>query len=258
MNAEPRTTFVMVAERRSGTTLLIDCLNSHPDVMCIKRAFGHEHPVENPTPDTESGRFYLYRTASFKRRLMFRLRRGALVTHFMTERAWFEPGEETPALGLRVTYRNTVRYPQVVQWIHDENVKVIHLIRHNLLKACLSKRTSKVHKLGHPRDGDAVEPVKINVPVRKLLRDLRIRREKLERQRALFRDGPYLEVSYEDLVAQRERESQRLLSFLGVHAETALETDLVKINPDKISLIVSNYDELCSGLRGTEFEAMLD
>jgi hypothetical protein len=37
-----------------------------------------------------------------------------------------------------------------------------------------------------------------------------------------------------------------------------LETDLVKINPDKISLIVSNYDELCSGLRGTEFEAMLD
>ena len=74
----------------------------------------------------------------------------------------------------------------------------------------------------------------------------------------LVEHSTYLEVAYEDLVAQRERESQRLLSFLGVHAETALETDLVKINPDKISLIVSNYDELCSGLRGTEFETMLD
>ena len=258
MSAEPRTTFVVVAERRSGTTLLIDCLNSHPDVNCVKRVFGHEYSVDDPTPDTESGRFYLYRTASQQRRLAFRLRRGALVAGFMAERAWLEPGEKTQAQGLRITYRTTRRYPRVVQWIHDEDVKVVHLVRHNLLKAYLSNLTSKVHKLGHPRDGDAVKPVKIHVSVRPLLRSLRRRRRKVERRRALFRNGPYLEVVYEELVAHRERESRRLLSFLGVHAETPLETNLVKINPDKIPQIVSNYDELSSGLRGTEFEHLLD
>ena len=89
------TKFILLADRRSGTTLVIDCLTGHPGINCAKRAFGQEKKIRNPTENHHSSDFYLYRTASLANRGKYYLQKKQLIKSFLDERVF------TPRPGIR-------------------------------------------------------------------------------------------------------------------------------------------------------------
>ena len=249
--------FILLAARRSGTTLLIDCLNSHPEVDCVKRAFGLEKKIKNSTPDNHAGGFFLYRMKNLSNRMRYYTRRQALVNDFLRDDI-FTPGADFPAAGFRLIYEMSAKYPQIAQWARQKDARVIHLIRGNLLKTYISTVTAAIHKMRHPREGAEIRTVKIHIDPQELLTELNKRVALIEEQRQLFSDCHCHEVFYEDFVADRTKESVRMLRFLGVDESRELTTDLLKINPESLSDLVENYEEICAALKGTQHEKYLD
>ena len=251
------TKFILLTGRRSGTTLVIDCLNNHPDITCIKRAFGVERRIKNPTEHRHSSDFYLYRTDNALRKAMYLFRR-TVVFHDYLANKMFTTEEAGTAKGFRVIYEISKSYTMIEDWVKQDNVKVIHLIRENVLKTYLSTETAKIHKMHHPREGDAVKPVSIYIDPGKIVNILKKRLEEIDSQRNRYSGENYLEVTYESFVNNRAVESDRILSHLEVDTNCGLQSDLVKINPNSVRDIIQNYAEVAEVVHAAGLERFLD
>jgi hypothetical protein len=245
--------FLVLAGRRSGTTLLVECLDSHPDIECRKDVFSIRRRWRYFQVDVKSGLFYPFRTASLQRRIDYILRRRRLIESFLAET--FAPAG-LKAKGIRLSYEQARKYPDVLPWILENNVPVVHLIRENGLKAVVSHFTAK--KRGFAHATSMVERVTLNLPPGELMAFLMKREREVERYRALFRDRPYCEISYESFLVRKDEETRRLLDFLGIDRYIPLTSRLVKQNPDSLREILENYDEIARTLRGTPFEIYLE
>lgn len=248
--------FVLLADRRSGTTLVIDCLNNLPRVQCEKRAFGIDRKVKNPTPDHHSGMFYLYRTETIGRRLRFWTGRKELIREFLDARI-FRTEEGKDIRGFRLIYNKADQHPEILDALRGSQTKIIHLVRENVLKTYISFLTAPLHKMHHPREGDTIRTVRIHMDPSETLAELRRRNARIEKKRRVTDGFDVLEVTYESFVADRDAEAARIQPFLGLQDVTPFETDLVKINPDSMREVIENYDEIEAALAGTEFERFL-
>ncbi len=250
------THFVVLADRRTGTSLLLDTLNSHPEVECVKRAFGLEKRVRNPDSNKHSGGYFLHRTESISNRMMHYRNRQASIDSFLDEKI-FTPRDHLEAAGFRLLYGASKAYPEIGNWIHAHEVKVIHLVRENLLKRLISEKTAPLHKMHHPRAGAQITTVKIMLDPVETLERLERKAKRVEAEQLKFEALKPLRVVYEEFSANRDAETARVFDFLGVSAEQSERSDLVKINPDSIQELVENYDELAAVLTGTPFERFL-
>ena len=212
------TKFMLLAARRSGTTLLVDYLNGHPQIECVKRAFGLEKKVKNPTRDNHSGGFYLYRTRSLSHRIQYILRRDRLINDFLREDI-FMPRQDVAAVGFRLIYEMSSRYPQITDWAKGNDARVIHIVRRNLLKTYISAVSAPIHKMRHPREGVIIKTTKIRVDPGKVLEILKQRIREIEHRRQQLSGCMYHELSYEDLVSNRDEALRNIQTFLGVDLE---------------------------------------
>ncbi len=249
--------FVLLADRRSGTTLVIDCLNNLPRVHCEKRAFGIDRRVDNPDENRHSDMLFHYRMSSLSRRIGFHIRRKALLREFLDAEI-FRPEGGKDVRGFRLIYTKVDQHPEILEALRDSGTKVIHLIRENVFKTYISHATAPLHKMHHPRAGDEVRTVRLHVDPEALLPELRRRSERIESMRQAVRGFPVLEVAYESFVADRQAEAARIQPFLGLGEVLPFHSDLVKINPDRLEDLVDNPDEVRAVLAGTEFARFLD
>ena len=249
--------FIVLAARRSGTTLLIDYLNSHPEVECVKRAFGLEKKIVNPTPDNHSGGFYLYRTKNLINRVRFFVQRSALIGSYLDEDV-FLPRQHYTAAGFRLIYEMSSKYPVIADWARENEVRIVHLVRRNLLKTYVSTVSAPVHKMRHPREGATITTAKIRIDPRDLLESLNQRVWDIDLRRQKFSACEFHELSYEDLVSNKDEVLGKVQTFLGIDRPAELTSDLVKINPESLSGVIENFDEIADVLSGTPYEKFLD
>lgn len=248
--------FVLLADRRSGTTLVIDCLNNLERVHCEKRAFGIEKKIENPDENKHSGMFFLYRQRTLGRKLRFYTGRQALIREFLDAEIFAADGAKD-VRGFRLIYNKAKQYPDILGCLHGSDTKVLHLVRENVLKTHISFLTAPMHKMHHPREGQEIKTVKLHLEPENLLAQLKMRLDRIEANRKRVEGFPVLEVSYESFVADRNAEAERIQPFLGIQDVVPFTTDLVKINPDALDQVIDNYEEIRDLLTGTEFEQYL-
>jgi LPS sulfotransferase NodH len=246
--------FILLAARRSGTTLLLSSLDSHPQIQCYKRVFGLKRPLryffEFEQPGTP---FFKYRSASTKRQIDYIFRRKHLIGAFLTE--FYASVDGPKAVVARIVYSQAHKYPEALEWAIENDVGIIHLIRENFLKSIVSHFTSKRRGVFHSTS--KVGPTPIHLSPDLLKRRLTVRTKQVEKYRAMLKNKRCCEVSYESFVANREVESRRILDFLSVDPSIPLTTDLRKQNPDSLADILENYEEVYQAFKGTAFEKYL-
>lgn len=243
--------FVVLAGRRSGTTLLANSLDSHPQIECTKETFSTKRRWKYFQIDRPNSPFYKFRSASLKRQIDYLFRRKQLIDTFLNQE-FNAPANGVDARGIRLSYEQAHKYPEILEWILDHEVKVIHLIRENSLKAILSQFTAKKRAVYHVTS--KVERVTVQVPPYKLKKLLTKRTNNIETYRRMFQTHSYCEIFYETFVADQEAETRRLLNFLHVDHFVPLTSNLVKQNSDSLKDILENYDEVVQAFKGTAFE----
>jgi hypothetical protein len=168
-----------------------------------------------------------------------------------------------PIRGVNIMHNQLLVTPRVERYIvRSKDIHIIHLSRDNLLKQHVSNMLNR-RRISDRRPAHTTRAI----PVAKIRIDPKQAIYRMRASRALYRwydkrlsRHPKIEMVYERMVGENglSRSATELVcKFLGIAVEP-LVTDLVKLNPDDLRLIITNYDEVASALAGTEFEQYLD
>lgn len=238
--------FVVLATQRSGSSYLCSLLDKHPAIRCVEEIF---------MPRNRNAITYrTWRSASLRRRLEHWLRRQRSIDAYLEELCRKQPPLD--AFGFKLMYGQAERYPEVVEWCSKNGVKVVHLIRRNALKMVVSRQVAL--KRGVYLSTRPVEAVTVNLDTRQLVQELQQSDSLVQHNRQLFSSLPYLETGYEDLMADRDEELRRILTFLDCEVNLQLSSELVKTSPDSLESLIANYGEVRETLSGSRFEKYLE
>ncbi len=179
--------------------------------------------------------------------------------HLMTR--FFEKGDE-PAKVFKAMY-NHVNNPWTLRYLlgHKE-IRVLHLRRQNVLKQYVS-RLLLSHRRVKKWQPHAVEPVpavSVVVSPPAALDYMRRTRALYDHYEHVFAGHAKLPLVYEDMIegqSLRRSVAREICEFLGI-STLVLGSQLIKINPNNLRQMVTNYDELAAVVRTSEFANLLD
>ena len=224
-----RVSFVIFAQGRSGSSLLVDLMRSHPDVHCdeeildrrvlLPSAWVRAHRRRHP--DSHYG---------------FKVKPYQLtVDQRLDPRAWLTR-------------------------MHDRGWRLIRLTRRTVLRHALSNMVAEHVGRYVFRGGSAPEASPITVDVDMLLGAMAVRTEQAGLERGALAGLPYVQVTYEDdLLDARAHQAtlDRISAGIGLPSANA-RTDVRRITGDDLRETIANYDEVASAVGGTEWAPLLD
>jgi LPS sulfotransferase NodH len=248
------TRFVVLSTQRSGSTWVVDMLNSHPGVLTYSELFMHGG---EGTPNWGAEQEIPYWQTYARDRRGGRVARPYWLWHYLGEAFKERPGVD--AIGFKLMYSQLTRISRPLMpalWM--KRVRIIHLIRRNALDVVLSREAGAARQGRlHARDGEEVEQVRLSLETDTLIRRMTLHERAIAGARVRFkRVGlPYTEVVYEDLAAD-ETLFASLFEFLGVEP-APVSSSLQKLNPTAHEELIENYGEVRDALADTEFAGLL-
>jgi len=230
----PDNRFVIFAQGRSGSTLLVDLMNSHPEIFTFGEIMQH-----NVVRDLRNPVRYAAGVCSLSK---------------------------SPATGFKVKVYQIENIqghdPKVVlTQFHEHGWKLIYLVRTNLLRHAVSDiRTEKTGEFHNVKDaevgGKRATERRIRISPDELMKVIRFREECLAKEERALESLPHLRIEYEkDLLGpEAQRESMnRVFDFLGLPPHDA-ETAFRKVTSRNISDDIENFDELEAELQRTGYD----
>lgn len=217
--------FVVLSRSRTGSTLLVSYLNSHPNVRCEGEVFGRL-----------DGRPYEKTLARIFAR---------------------EP-RHIRAKGFKLFYYHPVDGDGAGLWNDLRSMQDLHVLqlrRRNTLRILVSRKLAEATGAWARKDrtGAVVE----KEPIHLSMDEARAAFEETARWEregaAAFADHPLLALTYEELTSAPESEFGRVTDFLGVPAQSPRSV-LGRQNPEPLSALIRNFEELERGFRGSEWQ----
>ena len=249
-DARAGTPFIVLTTPRSGSTWFLDVLGRVPGATAHTELF---LPRRKPRGE----RSMSWQTAEYLDR---NLRGHPLFCETgpqIARRPWSvfaylddvygRPG----VVGFKIMYANLVRYPELWAYVVTRRVRVLHLVRSNLLDVVVSEHVRETTRTAHRIAGEpelAIEPMRID-PV-DLVARVRWMRRRIRAVRTLLRASLVrrLEVTYEALVRE-PRTFERVCDFLSLERPDVLPAShLEKLVKRPASEILRNYDEVARAL----------
>ncbi len=241
-----RTRAVILTTQRTGSTFLVECLDSHPAVHCAGELLNGQPDTAIPPP---RGPFrYLIKGARI-------LRTGAWLPQYRLE-AFYRAGL-SPVRCFKAMYNQLSRPLALRYLLKHREIQVIHLRRENLLNTHISLLLMQKR-----RELQTTEPVAalwIRVDPDRAVAAMRKSVARYERFDRLFAGHRVLSVTYESLIEGSRLQAdtgRRICDFLGVSREP-MRSRIVKLNPRSLRDMVENYYELAEAVARTEFAGML-
>ena len=221
--------FIVLTDARTGSNFLVSILDSHPNI----RAEGE-----------------LFRDLSPK---LYGL---ALSTAFSKQ------PRHIKASGFKIFYSHARNGMGGGIWDHLERMEdllVIHLKRRNLLRAFVSLKIAKSQGVWISDRAD--DGASANKAVTLTEKELRRYFEKMtlsaENGDRHFSAHAKMTIYYEDLVRDVEGTFERLTSFLGVPYYAPYSV-LKRQNPERLDVLILNYQELKSRFSGTQWGQLFE
>jgi len=226
----PEVRFLVLAQGRTGSTLLTGSLDSHPEIRCADEIlrFPRVAPV-----------FYVERAS---RRVPAR------------------------AFGFHVKPMQLAKVQGIADWpgfleaMRARGWRIVHLWRENALAQFLSWKRAEALGRTHARSSREVSAARVRLDPRAIVRKLDLRVRSVEAERAALRRIPHVALCYErDLCdpAARAHALRRVLGHIGV-AEAPMSSPLRRTGGLPLAAMIENYDEIAAALAGTPHERFLE
>jgi LPS sulfotransferase NodH len=240
---------IILTTQRTGSTFLVESLKSHPEVFCRGELLAGGH-VRIP------GLIYKSRLATKAYRY---LTSGAVFPTWMMER--YFASSDRPVMAFKAMY-NQIRPPWTRRYLREHTeIRILHLRRHNLLKQYVSHQLIHVKRDDHwdPHTTEPVKPASIVISADAALRYLRRLRAEYDLHERMFARHARLQLSYEGMIdgnALAAGVARDICDFLGI-AHRPMRSSLVKMNPERLDQMITNYDEVARAIGQTEFADLL-
>lgn len=238
---------VILTTQRTGSTFLVECLGSHPDIECAGEIL--IGAPDAPRPQYR-GRF----------------KQLAKVAAIFTSGAWlparrmagFYAAGSARVRAFKAMY-NQLAHPFALRYLRENrDIRMLHLSRQNLLKNHVSRIL--MGKRDRVQAVSPVDAVRTHVDPQAAIAAMRATRARYEHFESLFREHARLPLTYESLFDGQHLNAAtaaRICEFLGV-APHPMKSKIVKLNPESLRDMVTNYDELAEAVSRTEFAELLE
>jgi hypothetical protein len=252
------TSFVIFATQRTGSNWLMGMLDAHPAIACYDELLLVGGSGSGYWGRTDLEFFEPYYTRHRKHDNPFD---RALWSARYLNKLYF-PRKGTASIGMKLMYDQLWKNPGVWIYMIRHRVRIVHLVRDNLLDIVLSAETVKARKQPHALEGHTVETPAVMINPQALLPALKSLEFRVKVARWLLTLLPvnYLELSYEQLIASPSLLDE-VFAFLDVSVPSkspALVSRFKKLNVSRQSDLIENYAEIVRVLKGTRFERFLD
>jgi len=216
---------IVLSRSRTGSNLLINLLNSHPNICFYGEVF---RDMQNQTFD------HIYNSVFSAKPFFIKV------------------------VGFKIFYYHPEDQDSKDVWerlINEKDLKVIHLKRKNILRTLISRKIAEENNFWTQNSKhNNISNKQISLG-REECRTFFGKTKNWEQQYdKLFKDHPKIEVFYESLVSSLTKEELgRIQSFLGVEVKN-LKTNLQKQNPENLDDLIVNFDNLKESFRNTSWE----
>ena len=246
------TKFVILTTQRSGSTVLTRTLDEHPEIFCAGEVFmetktGMHHP-EWHFPEwsiiSKKGS-KLNKVVNY---VNFKLN---AVNHI---KAFYANSQGAKAKGFKLMYSHIKSAPFIWDYIRNNDIKVIVLIRENVFRMALSRY--KMSKTGVAHSNTTVEKIKITVPVQPLLQETLRLEQVNEKIINLSADTNRILIYYRDF-NEWNILLQRTFAFLNV-STAIFPPVLEKVSAEDWRQEIENYKEIETVFKNNHLEKYLD
>jgi hypothetical protein len=242
----------VLAKSRSGSKWLVELLDSHPEVAAYGEMLGGDQ-VPADYGATGYPRFSSSVAQSGVRR-----RLPSPYTRVTYLRGLFATYPDARAVGVKLVYGHLGR--GVLAYLAARRVRVVHLVRPNLLDAVISYEVARARGLFASRVGDVVPPVLVTLDAGTLRQRLEEHEFSITCARAaiLRYRMPWHDVSYDEVVGRRDETLEGICRFLGVEPSVeGLRSTFAPVDDVPREDVIENLDDVREALVGTRFEWML-
>jgi LPS sulfotransferase NodH len=239
--------FVIVCRPRSGSNFLRSLLNSHSRLIAFSEIFRGFTPINWGLPG------YGQRKISWDLYSRDPVR-------FLTHQVFCDYPSGIAAVGFKLMYEHASDEQSRHLWSHlqqDDGLLVIHLKRRNYLRSYISLQRAKMTDQWVNMSGQPLESPPLTLdPAHcfKAFEEMRLQEFKTDR---LFHANHVLNLYYEDLVNNRQREIQRIQNFLGLPV-MSLSESIHRISLEPPSTTILNYEEIKQAAHGTQWARFFD
>lgn len=253
--AEP-TKFVIAGTQRTGTTLLRTSLSSHSGISCHGEVF-----KLGKAPYALPGGYWSFARLDAARRLKAALLPRLSCRDFLCT---LYGQLDCCAIGFKLMLNQCEERPYLWPLIKQHYVKFVLVTRRNVLKTLVSRRTAAATGVYHVSESLPAKaavsrwvarPVVIDATT--VVRNLDAIAKEAVEWRSRLRHFDFLELVYETYVRDQIYWNKKVLEFVRVPCQV-LTSDLKKVNPDVLSNLVANYDEIADVVRRSPYSYCLE
>lgn len=213
--------FIVFAQGRSGSTILVDLINKLPNVHCDGEVLGASLPLRVP----------------FKSAYLSGLRKKHLDKRY---------GYRIKVYDLTQTqgcsWEENISF---LQQLIQPNIKVIHLVRDNKFRQAMSSLVAEARGRYHDFE-DRMVPEKIRVDAASIPERIRLLNFFSAQELELLRNRAVFKVSYEeDLLKEARHQAllDEIAEFINTQRATATST-YKRSTPDALEDVIDNWNEV--------------
>lgn len=233
-----QTRFLIFGQGRSGSALLKELLNSHPNISCDGELFNKD-TLYIPNKYLLEAAQYFPLPYIIYRQLIHRNR----------------------VYGFTLFIHHVKRIGRRIKYLSDRNWKIVYIRRVDTLHQSFSNIVAQETAIWHRRKDEEKEIPEFQLTISKerLFHQLRVRERWLEKERKVLDGLPFFEVVYEDMLKDNtcwQETMQHVFGFLGVD-NAPVSSGLLKSYPKPYADIVTNYEELVKSVKNSPYSYML-
>jgi LPS sulfotransferase NodH len=242
--------FIILGTARSGTTFLRGLLNSHSEVVAFGELFRQSDIIG----------WDLFPQQKY---LQHRSLKTLFQTHpdrFLEEAVFKKYPKRVSAVGFKIFYYQAQEEPQKKVWDSLRNncdIKVIHLKRINALATFVSLKKAFTTNQWCNTTGRSETAPTISLDYDECLEYFTWVQESQQKYDDFFQAHLKLDVFYEELCQDDQKEMKIVQDFLGVNYELA-KPSTYKQSSQSIAATVSNYFELKERFTGTAWQSFFE
>ena len=223
-----RTKFIIFHQGRTGSELLRDLLNSHPEIHCDSEIL--DERVFFPL-------FYLR---------CFDIANNKNIYGFKAKLYQLE--------------RQRIKPEVFISNLASSGWKIIYLNRLNILQQAVSIMLGENRKKWHYQAGEPLTSSKVYIDCNRLMKILNLLEKDLKKEKEILSKVSYLKVIYEEDLLKTEKQQKsldRVFNYLSV-ASAPVKTTLVKSSSDRFSDSIQNHDKIIEFLSKTKYAKFLN
>jgi LPS sulfotransferase NodH len=243
------TRFIILGRSRTGSNFLRGLLNSHDQVVVYGEIFQNKNSIGWALPGFSNNG-----------QLMQEFYKQP--TRFVEQRVYKKFPVHTCAVGFKIFYYHAQDEAWIPVWDYlrqHREIKVLHIIRRNILRTHLSRKLAMLNDLWVNTNGNTSKKKSVRLDYSECLNDFQQTWNWQQEYARLFLDHDLMEVVYEDLAADYRPVMQDVLGFLEVESNI----DLIKPETHKqaqtpLPIAIENYYELKEMFKDTSWASFFD